>query len=234
VSTAWYADIDLVLLAAAADRLQPIASRLGTTHVGLAGQIAMGKFRQFRIWLGLRGDPRAIPRHAKVGRGTYGINGEKFFNCTEASPVEIGAFCSIAPDVLFLCQGNHPIDRASTFPLQHQVFRTRKPLEYLQTKGPIIVGNDVWIGRRSMILSGVTIGHGAVIAAGSVVTKDVPAYCVAGGNPARIIKKRFDDDIISALLEIQWWNWPMARLKSEQEAFDLPAEQFVERYRAGK
>jgi acetyltransferase-like isoleucine patch superfamily enzyme len=192
----------------------------------------MGKFRQLRVWLRLKTDPRKIPRHVKIGRMTYGVNGLKFYNCTEASPVEIGAFCSIAHDVMFMCQGDHPIETASTFPLQHQLFRTRQSLEYLRTKGPILVGNDVWIGRRSIILSGITIGDGAVIAAGSVVTKDVPAYAVVGGNPARIIKNRFDDDTIAALLEIRWWDWPMERLKSEQKAFDLPAEQFVERYRA--
>ena len=138
----------------------------------------MGMFRQLRVWLRLKTDPRKIPRHVKIGRMTYGVNGLKFYNCTEASPVEIGAFCRSPMTSCSCVRATIRSKLPPTFPLQHQLFRTRQSLEYLRTKGPILVGNDVWIGRRSIILSGITIGDGAVIAAGSVVTKDVPAYAV--------------------------------------------------------
>ncbi len=75
------------------------------------------------------------------------------------------------------------------------------------TKGDVIIGNDVWIGAEALIMSGVNIGDGAVIGARSLVTKDIPPYCVVTGNPAVIKKKRFSDDIIESLLEIKWWNW---------------------------
>ncbi|RVD40992.1 CatB-related O-acetyltransferase [Mesorhizobium sp. M4A.F.Ca.ET.020.02.1.1] len=187
-------------------------------------------FKKLRIRLGLLAGPDTIPRHAKVGRETHGVNAGTFLNCTAKSPVEIGAFCSVGPGVLFLCQADHPTDTASTFPFQSRIFRQKKNLEYLTSKGPITVRNDVWIGARAVILSGVTIGDGAVIAAGSVVTKDVPPYTLVGGNPAKIIKRRFADKTIAGLLEIEWWNWPIARLKAEREAFDLPAEEFARRY----
>lgn len=76
-----------------------------------------------------------------------------------------------------------------------------------KSKGDVIIGNDVWVGMNSMILSGVHIGNGAIIAAGAIVTKDVEPYSIVGGNPARVIKKRFDDTIIKRMEEIEWWNW---------------------------
>ncbi|TJX23643.1 MAG: CatB-related O-acetyltransferase [Mesorhizobium sp.] len=94
----------------------------------------------------------------------------------------------------------------------------------------MVVGNDVWIGSRAIILSGVKIGHGAVIAAGSIVTKDVEPYALVGGNPAKLIKRRFPDETVAALLEIEWWNWSIDRIKKERAAFDLPAEEFARRF----
>jgi len=170
------------------------------------------------------------PANVTVGRETHGVSEQNFYNCTAESPVEIGAFCSIAPGVLFLCQGDHPTNTASTFPFQSRTFRTKSNLEYLTSKGPIVVGNDVWIGSRAIVLSGVTIGHGAVIAAGSVVIKDVEPYTLVGGNPAKPIKRRFSDETVAALLEIRWWDWPIAQIKKERAAFDLPAEEFARRY----
>ncbi|PTE11838.1 CatB-related O-acetyltransferase [Mesorhizobium helmanticense] len=187
--------------------------------------------KKLRIWLGLKQHPDAIPRHAKIGRESYGIHGRTFLNCTAESPIEIGAFCSIGPGVLFICQASHPTSTASTFPLQSRIFRQKRNLEYLVSKGPIVIGNDVWIGARTIVMSGVTIGHGAIVAAGSVVTKDVAPYTLAGGSPAKAIRRRFSDDTISTLLEIQWWNWPVDRLKAERSAFDLTADEFAQRYR---
>lgn len=85
-------------------------------------------------------------------------------------------------------------------------------------KGGIIVGNDVWIGFEAVILAGVTIGDGAVVGARAVVTKDVPPYTIVGGVPARPIRKRFDECTVSALLSIQWWNWPEHRIAKNVKA----------------
>ena len=196
-------------------------------------RIVMGTFSKTRIFLGLKPDPDSIPRHARIGRGTYGLSGKSFYNCSEGSPVSIGAFCSIAPGVIFMCQGNHPMDTASTFHFQHRRFKTKTLLEYLETHGPITVGNDVWIGMRAMIMSGVTIGNGAVVAAGSVVTRDVEPYTVVGGAPAKVIKRRFEPALAEAMQRIAWWDWSDEKLDEEKDAFDLPAEEFVERFGQG-
>ena len=175
-----------------------------------------------------------LPEHLRVGRESYGFGAASFNGCTAESPVDIGSFCSVAGGVLFLCQANHPSHTASTFPLQSRVFRREENLGYLKSKGPIVVGNDVWIGACAIIMSGVTIGDGAIVAAGSVVTKDVPPYTLVGGNPAKFIKKRFSDETIASLLEIQWWDWPMSRIKAERDAFDLPAAEFALRFATPK
>ncbi len=83
--------------------------------------------------------------------------------------------------------------------------------------GPIRIGNDVWIGASAQIMSGVTIGDGAIVGAGAIVTRDVPAYAVVGGNPARIIRFRFESDLIERLMSIEWWNWSEDRLRSESD-----------------
>ena len=82
-------------------------------------------------------------------------------------------------------------------------------------KGDIVIGNDVWIGYEAIVLSGVTIGDGAIIGTRSVVTKDVPPYTIVGGIPAKPIRKRFSDEVISKLLELQWWNWSENRIKEK-------------------
>lgn len=97
-------------------------------------------------------------------------------------------------------------------------------------KGEIVIGNDCWIGREATIMSGVIIGNGAVVAAGSVVTKDVPPYAIVGGNPARIIKYRFDESVIRALLKIQWWNWTSDMLIERKELMQGTAQAFVRAY----
>ncbi|WP_245458437.1 CatB-related O-acetyltransferase [Mesorhizobium sp. M8A.F.Ca.ET.057.01.1.1] len=92
------------------------------------------------------------------------------------------------------------------------------------------MGNDVWVGARATILSGVNIGNGAVVAACSVVTKDVEPYAIVAGNPARFVRYRFSEDTIAAMQKIRWWDWPIERIKQENAAFDLPAEEFVRRF----
>lgn len=129
----------------------------------------------------------------------------------------IGKFCSIASGTQFIMgSANHRISSVTTYPFQ--VFggawseRTPSHLSQLPLKGDTVIGNDVWLGRESVIMPGVHIGDGAIVAAYSVVTKDVPAYAVVGGNPARLIKKRFDDELIDLLLKIKWWDFEPEKL----------------------
>ncbi|KAA0083847.1 glycosyltransferase [Trinickia soli] len=129
-----------------------------------------------------------------VGRKSYGSLGLVDFG-NERERLTIGSFVSIADDVKFILGGNHPFGGLSSFPF---VAKYRGQVE-AQTKGPITVADDVWIGYGTIVLSGVTIGQGAVIAAGSVVTRDVPPYAVVGGNPARVLKYRFEPEMIEKL-----------------------------------
>lgn len=119
----------------------------------------------------------------------------------------IGKFCSIGSGATFILAGNqgHNISWISTFPFDTNIFPNAK--NAFKRKGDTIIGSDVWIGTEAMIMPGVNIGHGAVIASRAVVTKDVPPYTIVGGNPAKEIKKRFSDEEIEHLLNISWWNW---------------------------
>lgn len=137
--------------------------------------------------------------------------------------LKIGKFCSIACGVKFMfASGNHKMSSLSTytFPIFFEEWDldVKKITDAWDNKGDIIIGNDVWIGYEAVIMSGVTIGDGAIIGTRAVVTKDVPPYTIVGGVPAKPIRKRFSDDVISKLLEIQWWNWPESKIKQNIDA----------------
>ena len=134
----------------------------------------------------------------------------------------IGKFCSIACGAKFLFNSaNHNLNSLSTypFPLFFEEWDLKKEnvTESWNNKGNIIIGNDVWIGYEAVILSGVNIGDGAVIGTRAVVTKDVPPYTIVGGVPAKIIRKRFSEEVISKLLEIKWWDWNEEKIKNNIE-----------------
>jgi acetyltransferase-like isoleucine patch superfamily enzyme len=133
-----------------------------------------------------------------VGKKTYGV-----LHITDFSPLNvklrIGSYCSLSSGVQFLLGGEHQIDSISTYPFKVKRFGYEKEAD---SKGDIVVGDDVWIGTNAIICSGVKIGQGAIVAAGAVVTKDVPPYGVVGGNPAKIIKYRFDEPIRKKMSEI--------------------------------
>lgn len=129
----------------------------------------------------------------------------------------IGKFCAIASGTTFIMgPANHRISSVTTYPFN--VFggaweeNTPDHLSQLPFKGDIVIGNDVWIGRESVIMPGVKIGDGAIIGAYSVVAKDIPPYTVAGGNPAKVIKKRFDDELTDVLLKLKWWDFEAEKL----------------------
>lgn len=140
------------------------------------------------------------------------------FNWPEfGDKLRIGKFCALASGVKFIMgPANHRINSASTYPFAvfGGAWAADIPphLAQLPRKGDIIIGNDVWIGRESIIMPGVTIGDGAIVASYSVVVKDVPPYTVAGGNPAKVIKKRFDDTLIELLGRLKWWDLPPSRI----------------------
>lgn len=133
----------------------------------------------------------------------------------------IGKFCMIASGATFIMNGaNHLTHSISSYPFA--VFgngweQAMKGKSYPQ-KGDTVIGNDVWIGYGATIMPGVNIGDGAIIASNSTVTKDVAPYTIVGGNPAREISKRFSDEKIQKLLNIQWWNWPIEKITRNVQA----------------
>lgn len=142
------------------------------------------------------------------GKYTYG-KCKCLWNNKDANLV-VGNFCSIASNCNVYLGGNHRTDWVTTFPFGHihqNVFNKFGGAGHPSTKGDVIIGNDVWIGADVTIMSGVTIGDGAVIANNSHVVKDVEAYSLVGGNPARLIKRRFTQEQINKLLQIKWWYW---------------------------
>ena len=135
----------------------------------------------------------------------------------------IGKFCSIACGVRFLFNSaNHTLSSLSTytFPLFYEEWDLKQQdvVNSWDNKGGIIIGNDVWIGYEAVILSGVTVGDGAIIGTRAVVTKDVPPYTIVGGVPAKPIKKRFSEDTIVSLLKIKWWDWPKEKITNNLSA----------------
>ena len=151
-------------------------------------------------------DPRDFQRNNVLYH--YPVNGDKLV---------IGKFCSIACGAKFLfTSANHTLRSLSTYPFplffeEWGLDRAHVPQAW-DNKGDIVVGNDVWIGYEAILLSGVTIGDGAIIGTRAVVTQDVPPYTIVGGVPAKPIRRRFDDATIDALLHLRWWDWPREKL----------------------
>lgn len=174
---------------------------------------------------------RKYPMYS-YGKGTYGTE-TKIHNWGEGATLRIGAYCSIAKRVQFFLGGEHRTDWVTTFPFGEMLDSAKDIQGHPRTKGDIIIGNDVWIGYEALIMSGVTIGDGAVIGARAVVTKDVPPYSIVAGNPAKVVRRRFGEQIIERLLSIKWWGWDEERLEqampillnSDIEAFLNAVEQ---------
>ena len=126
----------------------------------------------------------------------------------------IGKFCAIAAETKFMMAGDHKLDAISTypFPIFQQGWENVFNVFDLPGKGDIVVGNDVWFGYDTLIKGGVKIGDGAIIATRAVVVKDVPPYAIVAGNPAKIVKMRFDDQTIECLLKLAWWNWDIEKI----------------------
>ncbi len=134
----------------------------------------------------------------------------------------IGKFCAIAKGIEFIMNGaNHRMCSVTTYPFNIMGGGWEKStpaLDDLPLKGDTVVGNDVWIGQNVTVMPGVHIGDGAIIAANSVVTRNVPPYHIAGGNPCSVIRKRFDDCLIEYLLQLKWWNWSPEKIFENLDA----------------
>jgi len=158
-------------------------------------------------------DMQNNPKYSKYSVGQYSYGDPLIFKWDKDATLKVGKFCSIASNVTILLGGNHRGDWITTFPFS-AIFDEFKHIPgHPSTKGDVIIGNDVWIATGALILSGVNIGDGAIVAARSVVTKDVEPYAVVGGNPAKQIKTRFSKDEIQKLLKIKWWDWKIDKIK---------------------
>lgn len=175
-----------------------------------------------------------------IGRFTYGIENLSIKQWGEGAALNIGAFCSIASDVTIFLGGNHRTDWISTFPFGH-IYQDELGGQHIKghpaTNGDVNIGNDVWIGADVTIMSGVTVGSGAVLSANAHVVKDVLPYEVVGGNPAQLLRKRFEGEMIDLLMELKWWDLPQDAIVEmsgdlcSQPNKDLLAK-LIEKYRA--
>lgn len=166
------------------------------------------KVGDYTIYNDLYNDPRDFEKNNVLYQ--YPINNDKLI---------IGKFCSIACKAKFLMtSGNHTMQSLSTytFPIFYEEWGLdiSHITDAWDSKGDIVIGNDVWIGYDAIIMSGVKIGDGAIIGTRAIVTNDVSPYTIVGGITAKIIKKRFNDDIILKLLKVKWWNWPYEKIQA--------------------
>jgi acetyltransferase-like isoleucine patch superfamily enzyme len=185
----------------------------------------------------LAGRRRSIPfldqapayREFAVGAWSYGD--PLVLSWGEGTTLRIGKYCSIAKGVVISLGGEHRTDWVTTYPFPAVLTAARGMRGHPRSKGDVVIGHDVWIGREAMILSGVTIGDGAVVGARSVVARDIPPYAIVAGNPARVVRHRFDRETIAALRAIAWWDWSDAEV-AEALPFMLAddIDGFIRRY----
>jgi acetyltransferase-like isoleucine patch superfamily enzyme len=162
-----------------------------------------------------------------IGRFTYGHEHIRLWRWGEGASLTIGGFCSIGESVDVYLGGNHRTDWITTFPFGH-IFESELGGAGIEghpaTNGDVVVGDDVWIGNGATIMSGVVVGPGAVIAASAHVVKDVAPYEIVGGNPARRIRHRFDEEVRALLLELRWWDLPVETIRTLARTLSSPPD----------
>jgi acetyltransferase-like isoleucine patch superfamily enzyme len=164
--------------------------------------------RNLAVW-------KRLEKAGRVSQGayTYGIPIVKHY-IHDTTKLTVGSYSCMAENSIVMLGGQHAVDHVTTFPLRIQLQLPGAGLDGMPTAtGDSVIGSDVWMGQRAFLRSGITVGHGAIIASCAVVTKDVPPFAIVGGNPARVIKYRHTEEQRAALLEISWWDWPDAEVR---------------------
>jgi chloramphenicol O-acetyltransferase type B len=170
------------------------------------------------------------PPKGQVEIGKYIIGYPKILSWRTDDKLKIGKFCMFAHNVIVLAGGEHNLETVTCYPLRDCFQLPNDNNTDSASKGPVIIGNDVWIGAGAIVLSGITISDGAIIGAGSVVTHNVPPYAIVAGNPARIVRFRFSNSQIDKLLKIAWWNWSEDKIKANINDFYDDIDNFIEKY----
>jgi acetyltransferase-like isoleucine patch superfamily enzyme len=197
-----------------ATQVFPLLRKIGSGHNGFL-RIPSADLDQ-NIATIYRGEQSKI---ILTGCHSYGIYGIQIKSWGEGAHLYVGSYCSLGANLKVYLGGNHRTDWITTFPFGHMhndTFPSGRDhaAEHPVSNGHVIIESDVWIGESTTIMSGIRVGSGSVIAANSVVVKDVEPYSVVGGNPARLIKPRFPKEIIEQLLDLQWWNYSDDRVNS--------------------
>jgi acetyltransferase-like isoleucine patch superfamily enzyme len=178
--------------------------RVGIGNVRFEGFNSVGMGAQMRGWI-------EVGRYSTIGRNAVIVGRD------DTVSVTIGRYCQLAPRVAIYTY-NHPIDTVTTF-VGEELFGGAFKESFVNE--PVRIGHDVWIGHGAIVLPGVKIGTGCIIGAGAVVTKDIAPYAIAAGNPAKVIRPRFDDEVAQALLKWEWWNLTAEQLEPHRRLFEL-------------
>ena len=171
-----------------------------------------------------------------ANRGTYFDRHVNIITWSDQYKVHLGKYNSIGRDCNFFLHANHRADWVTTTsqllgPVTPEIAEMHMNMGHPTCKGDIKVGNDVWIGATSTIMSGITIGDGAIIGAGSTVTKDVPPFAIVAGNPGKIVKYRFTEEQIEKLLQISWWNWEEDKIRDNAMSMWSPnIDDFIKKF----
>lgn len=173
--------------------------------------------------------PDEIDGRISIGEYTYGVSNQTVFMVRPNDCVTIGKYCSFGPGVRIFPSGEHNFRLPSTFPFYARMMNKGVHRD-TYSKGEVIIGNDVWVGANVLILSGVRVGDGAVLAAGSVIVKDVEPYAIVSGVPATTLQYRFKPETIEAMLQIKWWDWGEAVIMERVEDLYLDTSEFVRKY----
>lgn len=168
-----------------------------------------------------------------IGKGTYGDLEVRSWG--EGATLRIGSYTSVAAGVKVFLGGEHRTDWISTYPFNALWISAKKYVGHPMSKGDVVIGSDVWIGCEALILSGVTIGDGAVIAARAVVSRNVPPYTIVAGNPAVPVKRRFDVGVSDRLIEVHWWDWSSSKIENAMaDLLSSDVEKFLGRAERGE